>query len=183
MFVALKKWVLHLKSRTIFLPLFILKKLKKHCIMELPGALFKPKLEKIKNVDSQKFLIFEEMELYLYVWKCNFLIFQEETFQARKITITHFLSPSSKKWKKRFSYFLRRKLSLYFWETELPKKNSCILGNITFLCFRNWKLKNTSYISESNFPSSEKWKEPTRKKLFTFGKCNFLAPKKLTKTC
>ena len=31
--------------------------------MELPGALFKTKLEKIKNVDSQKFLIFEEMEL------------------------------------------------------------------------------------------------------------------------
>ena len=182
MFVALKKWVLHLKSRTIFLPLFILKKLKKHCIMELPGALFKPKLEKIKNVDSQKFLIFEEMELYLYVWKCNFLIFQEETFQAKKKKKKHFLSPSSKKWKK-VLIFSQEKALLIFLGNRTPEKNSCILGNITFLCFRNWKLKNTSYISESNFPSSEKWKEPTRKKLFTFGKCNFLAPKKLTKTC
>ena len=125
----------------------------------------------------KNFLYLRKWNFYLYFWKSNFLIFQEETFQARKITITHFLSPSSKKWKKRFSYFLRRKLSLYFWETELPKKNSCILGNITFLCFRNWKLKNTSYISESNFPSSEKWKEPTRKKLFTFWEMQLSCPK------
>ena len=126
----------------------------------------------------KNFLYLRKWNFYLYFWKSNFLIFQEETFQARKITITHFLSPSSKKWKKRFSYFLRRKLSLYFWETELPKKNSCILENITFLCFRNWKLKNTSYISESNFPSSEKWKEPTRKKLFTFWEMQLSCPKK-----
>ena len=127
--------------------------------------------------------------LYLRKWdfiytsgNVTYLYFRKKLSKLKKKKKKHFLSPSSKKWKK-VLIFSQEKALLIFLGNRTPEKNSCILGNITFLCFRNWKLKNTSYISESNFPSSEKWKEPTRKKLFTFGKCNFLAPKKLTKTC
>ena len=45
---------------------------------------------------------------------------------------------------KNFLIFLQKKVIFIFWETETPKK---------FLVFQE---KETSYISESNFPSSKK---------------------------
>ena len=101
--------------------------------MELPGALFKSKLEKIKNVDSQKFLIFEEMELYLYVWKCNFLIFQEETFQAKKKT-TLFKCQLEKM--KKSSYIFSGESSPYIFGKQNSRKKFLYFRKYNFLMFQ-----------------------------------------------
>ena len=64
--------------------------------MELPSALFKPKLEKIKNLPPKNFLYFRKWNFLALRLKISyvsgnrtfvkkFLIFQERFFQARKI--------------------------------------------------------------------------------------------------
>ena len=91
--------------------------------MELPSALFKPKLEKIKKTLRKKFLIFREKKLsscnikkfLIFSQKKTFFIFQEtETLEKflifQKTELLHISGGTSKAPKTKISYISLKKV-------------------------------------------------------------------------
>ena len=115
--------------------------------MQVPGALFKPNLEKMKKIYLKK--------NSLYFGKCNFLalIFKKSSY------ISGNGNP------KKFLTFKKIRLS-----SSNIKKFVIYSTKKTFLIFRETETLKTSYIWGSNFPSSKSKNNPLLKSFLHFWK-------------
>ena len=138
--------------------------------MELPGALFKPKLGK-KNLSQKSSLYFKKwnflasrLKNFLYFMKYNFLALRLKDFLY--FGKWNFLALYSGKWNflalilKTFLCFLKRRFFLYF-EKRKPQK-FIFSGSRTFLYFRKLLI-----FHEVTFPA-RKMKRKTLLKSFLY---------------